>query len=96
MSQQAIQTGRNLGRIRMVGIQPDLDQLLLIEDQLTWQCQHILDQLCRTKRRQLPLQRHPLASPGQQIMRDISQQDQRFLRSQDFLASPTQQQPATP
>lgn len=94
MIQQVVQTGRNLGRIGMVGIQPHLDQLLLVEDQLAWQSQHILDQLCRAKRRQSARERHPPSNPSQQVMRQIGQQNQRFLRGPDFLASPTQQQPA--
>src|SRR5262249_13458411 len=39
MLQQTVQTGRNLDRIGMLSIQPHLDQLLPIEDQLAWQCQ---------------------------------------------------------
>lgn len=57
----------------------DLDELLVIENEMTWEGQHILDPLGGTKMGEWPGGKHPRSNPGKEVMRQVGQQDQRLL-----------------
>lgn len=87
MGQESCQTCSDGVCVRMELVELHLAQALLLEQQASWQAQHILGEAGRAEGGERFTAKHPLGRPGEQVMRYIGQQDQGLLRSQMFLAA---------
>lgn len=87
MGQESCQTDGDGVCVRMELVELHLTQALLLEQQASWQAQHILGEAGRAEGGERFTAKHPLGRPGEQVMRYVGQQDQSLLRSQLFLAA---------
>jgi len=88
MLHQPFQASRDMTCIRLEFIQMGLDQLLTIEDQVTWNCQDIFDKSRGVESGQWPIWEHPItrivrigkySSPVRHGMNSIAQVGSRIL-----------------
>jgi hypothetical protein len=92
MIQQPFQPDGDISGIRMLGIQLDFEQLLLIKDQVARDSQHIFHQASWPQARQPPGRKHPLSRPRQQVVGQIRQQNQALLRRLTLFSTSCQPQ----
>ena len=87
MLHQSFQASRDMTCIRVEFIQMGLDQLLTIEDQVTWNCQDIFDKSRGVESGQWPIWEHPIRNPRERVVCHIGEEDERLLSGQAPLAS---------